>query len=163
MPGISRNQPCPCGSGKKYKKCCYDKNDKGKIIFSCGLKKDLAEGATMTSGTQKKMSEILLEFAKPLTDVCKSDRAFCSAIELSAIAWNSSFFPRKKMNKLTEESIEKYIEDNQDKEMIKEMLSMMIERKKKSFSLIKTMILNFEITYKNGEHKINVMSAPIKK
>jgi preprotein translocase subunit SecA len=20
--GIGRNQPCPCGSGKKYKKCC---------------------------------------------------------------------------------------------------------------------------------------------
>ena len=22
---IGRNQPCPCGSGKKYKKCCLDK------------------------------------------------------------------------------------------------------------------------------------------
>lgn len=22
---ISRNDPCPCGSGKKYKKCCIDK------------------------------------------------------------------------------------------------------------------------------------------
>lgn len=21
-PKIGRNQPCPCGSGKKYKKCC---------------------------------------------------------------------------------------------------------------------------------------------
>ena len=20
-----RNEPCPCGSGKKYKKCCFDK------------------------------------------------------------------------------------------------------------------------------------------
>jgi hypothetical protein len=24
-PKISRNDPCPCGSGKKYKKCCIDK------------------------------------------------------------------------------------------------------------------------------------------
>jgi len=24
---IGRNDPCPCGSGKKYKKCCYGKND----------------------------------------------------------------------------------------------------------------------------------------
>lgn len=24
-PKISRNDPCPCGSGKKYKKCCLDK------------------------------------------------------------------------------------------------------------------------------------------
>ena len=22
MPRIGRNDPCPCGSGKKYKKCC---------------------------------------------------------------------------------------------------------------------------------------------
>lgn len=25
-PGIGRNDPCPCGSGRKYKKCCMDKN-----------------------------------------------------------------------------------------------------------------------------------------
>src|SRR5580693_7713050 len=24
---ISRNDPCPCGSGKKYKHCCYGKGD----------------------------------------------------------------------------------------------------------------------------------------
>ena len=22
---VGRNTPCPCGSGKKYKKCCYTK------------------------------------------------------------------------------------------------------------------------------------------
>ena len=25
---IGRNEPCPCGSGKKYKKCCIDKEQK---------------------------------------------------------------------------------------------------------------------------------------
>jgi hypothetical protein len=25
---IGRNDPCPCGSGKKYKKCCFLKNNK---------------------------------------------------------------------------------------------------------------------------------------
>src|SRR5688572_20760612 len=25
MPSVSRNSPCPCGSGKKYKRCCNDK------------------------------------------------------------------------------------------------------------------------------------------
>jgi len=24
--GRKRNDPCPCGSGKKFKKCCIDKN-----------------------------------------------------------------------------------------------------------------------------------------
>ncbi len=27
---IGRNEPCPCGSGKKYKKCCLDKEGKQK-------------------------------------------------------------------------------------------------------------------------------------
>lgn len=26
---IERNQPCPCGSGKKFKKCCIDKLNEG--------------------------------------------------------------------------------------------------------------------------------------
>ncbi len=26
MPKIGRNDPCPCGSGKKYKKCCMGKD-----------------------------------------------------------------------------------------------------------------------------------------
>ena len=26
VPRIGRNEPCPCGSGKKYKKCCFDKD-----------------------------------------------------------------------------------------------------------------------------------------
>ena len=25
LPKIGRNMPCPCGSGKKYKKCCINK------------------------------------------------------------------------------------------------------------------------------------------
>jgi len=25
IPKVGRNQPCPCGSGKKYKKCCINK------------------------------------------------------------------------------------------------------------------------------------------
>ena len=24
---VGRNEPCPCGSGKKYKHCCYHKDN----------------------------------------------------------------------------------------------------------------------------------------
>lgn len=27
MPKIGRNDPCPCGSGNKYKRCCLDKDE----------------------------------------------------------------------------------------------------------------------------------------
>lgn len=30
---IGRNEPCPCGSGKKYKKCCMDKDKEEKKAF----------------------------------------------------------------------------------------------------------------------------------
>lgn len=29
-PDIGRNDPCPCGSGKKYKQCCLKKDEKKK-------------------------------------------------------------------------------------------------------------------------------------
>ncbi len=31
---IGRNEPCPCGSGKKYKKCCYGKERKHQFLPS---------------------------------------------------------------------------------------------------------------------------------
>ena len=42
VPKIGRNSPCPCGSGKKYKKCCYEKDQE--------LLRDASpyEGVTMT-------------------------------------------------------------------------------------------------------------------
>ncbi len=34
---IGRNEPCPCGSGKKYKQCCADKATARATLFSRGL------------------------------------------------------------------------------------------------------------------------------
>jgi len=33
MKKVGRNDPCPCGSGMKYKKCCGDKNPRERIIL----------------------------------------------------------------------------------------------------------------------------------
>lgn len=32
MEKVGRNDPCPCGSGKKFKKCCERKMIKGKFL-----------------------------------------------------------------------------------------------------------------------------------
>lgn len=34
---ISRNDPCPCGSGKKFKQCCVDKPIKKPLPFKAKL------------------------------------------------------------------------------------------------------------------------------
>lgn len=33
-PKIGRNDQCPCGSGKKYKKCCWPKDHKFEMAMS---------------------------------------------------------------------------------------------------------------------------------
>lgn len=33
MKETGRNDPCPCGSGKKYKKCCIDKYPRGQYVY----------------------------------------------------------------------------------------------------------------------------------
>lgn len=39
------NQPCPCGSGKKYKKCCSGKDQREPYTCSfCGAKEGDVEG-----------------------------------------------------------------------------------------------------------------------
>jgi len=39
-PKIGRNDPCPCGSGKKYKKCCLAKPGSAQAIID-----EIAEAA----------------------------------------------------------------------------------------------------------------------
>ena len=46
---VSRNAPCPCGSGKKYKQCCLSKDfewledDDGNIFKSMPISDEMAE------------------------------------------------------------------------------------------------------------------------
>ena len=37
MSKIGRNQPCPCGSGAKYKHCCQLKDERRSQLVSRGL------------------------------------------------------------------------------------------------------------------------------
>ncbi len=34
MGTVNRNDPCPCGSGKKHKKCCLGKVDKKSFVLA---------------------------------------------------------------------------------------------------------------------------------
>ena len=48
MSKTNRNNPCPCGSGKKYKKCCYkkDQDNKSQSGFFRGVKGHVAQERT---------------------------------------------------------------------------------------------------------------------
>jgi len=53
---VSRNDPCPCGSGKKYKLCCMQKvqNDDVKQKIATGIIESYKQ---MTTGFEKELEE----------------------------------------------------------------------------------------------------------
>lgn len=58
MKNVGRNDPCPCGSGKKFKKCCAQKSSMERRTFS----------AINTSAVQSSMSRITGMVSKTLRE-----------------------------------------------------------------------------------------------
>jgi len=50
MAKVGRNEPCPCGSGKKYKKCCF-----GQPLYIRTLNEAKATQRKGRSGRQQMM------------------------------------------------------------------------------------------------------------
>ncbi|NGX53484.1 MAG: hypothetical protein K1000chlam4_00196, partial [Chlamydiae bacterium] len=57
---VGRNDPCPCGSGKKYKKCCKHRLGP-KRKFSASV---LSGGGSNVGGLQGKATKISTDFFK---------------------------------------------------------------------------------------------------
>jgi len=52
-----RNEPCPCGSGKKYKKCCEPKEAASKRLSAHKIEsEDLTRKASSVSGLFQRLS-----------------------------------------------------------------------------------------------------------
>ena len=96
---LSRNAPCPCGSGKKYKKCCYGKDfefeedDDGNIFKSVPITEDMAkllkeqrrkfiekygrESGPNASGHSTKTHSFLSSTSRTLTAIALGVNGFC--------------------------------------------------------------------------------------
>ncbi len=46
-----RNEPCHCGSGSKYKKCCLEKDDEAARVAAANARTAAAAAAAETAGT----------------------------------------------------------------------------------------------------------------
>lgn len=67
---VGRNDPCPCGSGKKYKKCCEEK------LKSKKFHAELLQGGIEKEGTVEKVSKANTFFQKHVapTTILKSSQ-----------------------------------------------------------------------------------------
>jgi hypothetical protein len=70
MEKVGRNDPCPCGSGIKFKKCCESKAAKKSI----GAAQVLTGATNMSSFFQRHVAPISVPPAQPAVEVSPDEK-----------------------------------------------------------------------------------------
>jgi hypothetical protein len=85
---VGRNEPCPCGSGKKYKKCCLasDEAARPRVVA--------ASGAALHDSAGRGPAKQMADYARPIIDATDgSFDAVQAALNMSMLFWNLAITP----------------------------------------------------------------------
>jgi len=100
MPKISRNAPCPCGSGKKYKKCC--------------LSKDQAKPSSQMRDTQKESLNSQQKSKKkpkwqPISMLPTISNAIDGMLESAKEQYNTLMIAKEKPHVLDDDTVDRIL------------------------------------------------------
>jgi len=82
VPRTGRNDPCPCGSGKKYKHCCLDKDRVAELAPAVRQRVALQAHKTNQVDLQRDDQEELLESQAALQEAQALDAASNAVVDL---------------------------------------------------------------------------------
>ena len=82
MPKTSRNDPCPCGSGKKYKHCCLEKDRAAELAPAVRQRVALQAQAANQVALRKDYEQELLESQATLQEAQALDAASNAVVDL---------------------------------------------------------------------------------
>ena len=82
MPRTGRNDPCPCGSGKKYKHCCLDKDRAAELAPAVRQRIALQAHKANQVALRKDHQEELLESQAALHEAQALDAASNAVVDL---------------------------------------------------------------------------------
>ena len=82
MPRTGRNDPCPCGSGKKYKHCCLDKDRAAELAPAIAQRVALQAQKANQVALQKDYQEELLESQDAWQEAQGLDAASNAVVDL---------------------------------------------------------------------------------
>ena len=165
MAKIGRNDACPCGSGKKYKKCCLKRAIDYEGNFANIMKDrypDISDNFIQGGVNDIKMSEIIIDFAEELLDKTDSIEEKHAAIGLSIYAWNLSLLDEDTCNQQLlalpkNKEMKKY--KNAHKEILT-LLKFLIDKKLLEYHAINRFILDYEfIETHEDEFHLNIASV----
>ena len=82
MPRAGRNDPCPCGSGKKYKHCCLDKDRAAELEPAIAQRVALQAHKANQVALQKHDQQALLQSQAALHEALGLDAASNAVVDL---------------------------------------------------------------------------------
>ena len=108
-----------------------------------------------------KMSEIILEFAKPLMEKCHTDEQSKKSIALSIMVWNICLLPKGKQIKEKKRILNVLSKNDLEfKNFFDDVISFMMQRKEKYFSEYRRFIADYMITDRNNKLHLSVAFSP---
>jgi tetratricopeptide (TPR) repeat protein len=82
VPKTGRNDPCPCGSGKKYKHCCLEKDRADELAPAVRQRVALQAQKANQAAQQKDYQAELLEYQAALQEAQALDAASNAVVDL---------------------------------------------------------------------------------
>ena len=110
---------------------------------------------------EARMSEVILEFAKPFLDKCEDEASERNAIVLAILIWNVSLFPGKDRDREIEKVCSELSPsgDANDFAALMGYVDIMLERKKKYYSENKRIIMKHQISGSGKYRRLDVAST----
>lgn len=110
---------------------------------------------------EKKMPEVIMDFAKPLLDEYEDEESERRTIALAILIWNVSLFPKKAQDKKIQKMISDLIPANDisDLATMKYYVNMLLERKKKYYPNIKRAIFDYQFSVSGNSRHLDVAST----
>ena len=111
----------------------------------------------------RKLSEVVLEFAEPLTDAVEGTEGEEKAIRMSITLWNASLLPKQKALETIRPALDDMAKGDQVlKSEFHSMFDMMYERKQNYFSSDKRFIVDYTLEENREGFYLQVASTPLK-
>ena len=131
---IGRNDPCHCGSGKKYKKCCLANDEDAARSRSARIDETLAEIAEAKARGQGPAQQ-MVQFAQPLIDASNGDlESVNKAMSLGMLFWNLAVCrDDQQREELLADAIKNAMKLDKDQDEFRLLAKDMIERHHQMF------------------------------
>jgi tetratricopeptide (TPR) repeat protein len=82
MPKTGRNDPCPCGSGKKYKHCCLERDRAAELASASAQRVALQAQTAKQAARRKDHQAELLDYQAALQEAQALDAASNAVVDL---------------------------------------------------------------------------------